>query len=332
VKKWVDWLLCAVICGLGLLTKYNMAIFALSAIGYMWFFDHKAQFKNPRLWIMAVLALLILSPNIYWNYLNNFPTFSHTAGYVDKKGLYPGKMINFLLEQAGVIVPVGFIAMWWWMIKGTSPKKLLLVFSLPMLVIISLVALQGKYNANWAAPTYVAVVIGLAHFLQNRKRWLIAMLATNIALGLFVQLADPIVQATGIHLKAKQDPFKRVRGWKTWGETLKTYTDKYPDALFIADGRDVITEATFYTFGMPNKRILAWSPTTKITSHFQLTRPFVSTNGNQSALMVSKKSRIDLVTYFASVKQLGIVPRVMSDDKTEIYYVYEVKNFLGYSL
>ena len=328
-NAWFDWIFCGIICGLGLLTKYNMAIFALSAIGYMLFFGHAKQFKNPRLWIMASISLLLLAPNIYWNYVNDFPTFSHTASYVDKKGLYPGKMFSFIFEQAGIIGPVGFIVMFWWLIKGQKPRNLLINFSMPMLVIISFVALQGKYNANWAAPAYIGVIIGIAHFLQTRRKWLIAMLVTNLALGLLVQLGDPVIKKMGIELNAKQDPFKRVRGWKEWGADLKTYTDQSPDALVIVDGRAAITEAAYYTFGMPNERLVAWSPSPVIKSHFQLTRPFISTD--KPALFLTNMSQAQAAKYFTEVEYMATITRHLSKDKSKETYLYKVDHFNGYN-
>ena len=327
-NRWLDWIMCAIVCGLGLLTKYNMAIFAISALGYILFFGQIKQLKNPKLWVMALISLLILAPNFYWNYLNDFPTFSHTAEYVDKKGLYPGKVFSFIFEQAGVIGPVTFIAAWWWILKGTQPKALLLTFSAPIFLVICLVALQGKYNSNWAAPTYVAVVIGLAHFLQHRRKWLITILSTNILLGLVINLADPIIQVAGIELKAKQDPFKRVRGWKNWGEQLKRYTDQFPQATFIADSRTIITEATYYAFGEPKTNITEWTPNSAIKSHFQLTRPY--RGGEIPAIIVSKASLNKWVPYFSRVEQLGSIKRVLAADKSEDYNVYLAHNFLGY--
>lgn len=328
-NSWFDWIMCAIVCGLGLLTKYNMAIFAVSALGYMLFFGHIKQLKNPRLWIMAALSLVILAPNMYWNYLNDFPTFSHTADYVDKKGLYPSKMLNFILEQAGILGPVGFIVMWWWLIKGEKPRNLLITFSMPMLLIISLVALQGKYNANWAAPTYVAVIIGIAHFLQHRKNWLIAMLATNLLLGLVVQLGDPIIKGMGIELSASQDPFKRVRGWHEWGQEVKVFTDKYPDDKLIVDGRTAITEAAFYTFDKPNDRLLAWWPKTVIKSHFELTRPYLG--DNDEALFLTDMGEKNVARYFTQVELLSAVNRRLSANKTSDYDIYRVSGFKGYN-
>jgi hypothetical protein len=327
-NRWLDWILCAVICGLGLLTKYNMAIFAISALGYLLFFGQIKQLKNPKLWVMATISLLILAPNIYWNYLNDFPTFSHTAEYVDKNGIYPQKMLSFIFEQAGVIGPLGFIIAWWWVVKGKQPKALLLTFSAPIFLVICFVALQGKYNANWAAPAYIGVVIGMAHFLQHRRKWLIAVLSTNILLGLVINLADPIIQATGVELKAKQDPFKRVRGWKAWGEQLKTYTDQYPQATFVADGRTIITEAMFYTFGTPKANITEWTPDSTIGSHFQLTRPYIG--GEKPAIIVSKNDLGKWSPYFNHIEVLGEITRTLAADKSESYTVYLAHDFLGY--
>ncbi|WCE28680.1 ArnT family glycosyltransferase [Vibrio sp. SCSIO 43137] len=328
-NSWFDWIMCAVVCGLGLLTKYNMAIFSLSALGYMLFFGHARQLKNPRLWVMAAISLLILAPNFYWNYLNDFPTFAHTADYVDKQGLYPKKMMNFIFEQAGILGPVGFIVLWWWLIKGEKPRNLLINFSMPMLVIISLVALQGKYNANWAAPTYVAAIIGIAHFLQPRKKWLIAMLATNLILGLVVHLGDPVIKAAGIELEAGKDPFKRVRGWKEWGEEVKVFTDKYPQDQLIVDGRTAITEAAFYVFDKPNERLVAWWPRTIVKSHFELTRPYLGSDA--PALFLTDMGEGNVQRYFTEVELLAPVNRRLSKNKTSDYDIYRVSGFKGYN-
>lgn len=328
-NAWSDWLICAVICGLGLLTKYNMAIFSLSALGYMLLFGHQKQLANPKLWVMAVIALALLAPNFYWNYQNDFPTFSHTAGYVENGGLRPDKMISFIFEQAGIIGPVGFIVMWWWLVKGDKPRNLLLTFSLPMLIIISLVALQGKYNSNWAAPAYVGIIIGIAHFLQPRRKWLIAMLATNLLLNLVVMLADPVIQATGAQLQAKHDPFKRVRGWKTWGKEVKTYLEQYPDRLLIAEGREEITEAMFYAMDGNDDNIKAWSPSSHITSHFQLTRPY--TGEEQQALVITGElNDAYWRKYFRQVEALTVLTRQVSTDRRYQYKIYKVSGFLGY--
>lgn len=330
-NQWRDWLLCAVVCGLGLLTKYNMAIFALSALGYMLFFGHIKTLKNPRLWIMAAIALLILAPNMVWNYHHDFPTFSHTAEYVDKQGLYPGKMFSFLLEQAGILGPVGYVVFWWWMAKGQQPRNLLINFGLPMLAIISLVALQGKYNANWAAPAYVAFIIGIAHFLQNKRKWLLAMLISNLALGLLVQLVDPILQATNTELNAKQDPFRRVRGWQDWGEQLQTYIKAYPEADFVTNGRSEITEAMFYGFGEPSDKIRAWAPGPVIKSHFELTRPLTEEH-RQPMLFLTRMPQERLEQYFDSVELLGEITRQSASDRQSHYQVYYVEGFNGYDL
>jgi hypothetical protein len=326
---WRDWLICGVICGLGLLTKYNMAIFAISATFYLIGFGHRQMLTNPRLWMMAAIALLIMSPNIYWNYLNDFPTFAHTAEYVDQKGLYPGRMLSFLLEQAGVIGPVGLIILCWWMLKGKSPRNLLLTFGLPMLAIISLVALQGKYNANWAAPAYVAFIIGIAHFLQDKRKWLIAMLVSNIALSLLIQLAEPVVRIAHIELPAKADPFRRVHGWKAWGDQLQGYLKQYPDYGLLTDGRAEITEAAYYGYGMPNEKMRAWAPGPQIRSHFQLTRPLTQADSGPM-LYLTRKSRDELAPYFTQVDLLGSITRTEHVDRIRSYQLYLVQGFKGY--
>lgn len=75
---WADWLLLGVVCGLGLLSKYTMAAWLGAAFLHLLAFNRQ-QLASAKPWLAAGLALLILSPNIYWNFAHDFPTLKHTA-------------------------------------------------------------------------------------------------------------------------------------------------------------------------------------------------------------------------------------------------------------
>ena len=82
---WADWLLLGVVCGLGLLSKYTMAAWLGAAFLHLIAF-HRTRLSSAKPWAAAALALLILAPNIYWNFTHDFPTLRHTADItVNKK-------------------------------------------------------------------------------------------------------------------------------------------------------------------------------------------------------------------------------------------------------
>jgi 4-amino-4-deoxy-L-arabinose transferase-like glycosyltransferase len=92
---WADWLACGAVIGVGLLSKYTMAAFLPSAL-LLVVLDarHRRWLARPQPWVAVLLALAILSPNLYWNWAHDFPTFRHTAEITrvghGERGWHPG--------------------------------------------------------------------------------------------------------------------------------------------------------------------------------------------------------------------------------------------------
>lgn len=73
-----NWLYCAaVIFALGFLNKYNIAFLLLGLIPAILLTEHRQVFRNKHLYGAAALALLLISPNLIWQYQNNFPVIHH---------------------------------------------------------------------------------------------------------------------------------------------------------------------------------------------------------------------------------------------------------------
>ena len=72
------WMIClSVIIALGFYNKYNL-IFLIAGlvIGFMLTYQRKI-FANPSFWKALILSIVLLSPNIIWQVINNFPVFQH---------------------------------------------------------------------------------------------------------------------------------------------------------------------------------------------------------------------------------------------------------------
>src|SRR5262249_35023325 len=67
--------------GLGLMSKYTMGIFAVSAAGFLVFSpSHRALLRTPGPYVGALVAALLFAPNVIWNLSHQFATVRHTAG------------------------------------------------------------------------------------------------------------------------------------------------------------------------------------------------------------------------------------------------------------
>lgn len=108
-----SWLLLGISVGLGLLTKYTMAFFYLSA--FIFFLSSSAQRRllltsSPYLAFLA--SLVVFSPVIVWNAGHDWVTVKHTAGQAHvAEGLRISlkSFIEFAGSQMGVITPVMFV-------------------------------------------------------------------------------------------------------------------------------------------------------------------------------------------------------------------------------
>ncbi|MCC7544460.1 MAG: hypothetical protein IT506_03110 [Aquabacterium sp.] len=93
-----------------------MAAFAITAIWTLWAV-HGPQRGLMRLgpWLTIAVTLMVVSPNIWWNIQNHFPTLEHTAQITTKSDRAGGVLaaLQFLLGQVVMLGPVAVAAGIW---------------------------------------------------------------------------------------------------------------------------------------------------------------------------------------------------------------------------
>ncbi len=250
---WTDWLLLGVICGLGLLSKYTMAAWLGAAFLHLLAF-HRSRLASPKPWLAAGLALLILSPNLYWNFTHDFPTLKHTAEITVNKraggGLkalgefWAAQWLAFGPVLGSVFVLLLLRARESWRDERT---RLLLWFALPLWAVVSAQALNSNANANWAAPAFApATIAAVAWLLQRGKqRLLIAGIALNIALVGVAYHWQTVLAAVNGQKQAKMNFYARAQGWDELGRQLKPLLRAHPDAVLVADNRTLLAHMLY---------------------------------------------------------------------------------------
>src|SRR5574343_1082485 len=188
--RWRDWLLLGLIGGLGLMSKYTMAA-CLGAIFLHLLAFHRPLLASPRPWAAAGLALLMLAPNLAWNVAHDFPTLKHTAditlhkaaGGAGALGEFWGAQWIAFGPLCALLLPLAVIGgggrLW-----RDERYRLLLWVALPLWAVVSLQALKGGANANWAAPAFAPTAIALVAGLRasGRTGWLKAAFILNLLL------------------------------------------------------------------------------------------------------------------------------------------------------
>lgn len=92
-----SWLLAGMMTGLGLLSKYNAVLMPLIVfIGMMITTEGRKQMKRSPPWAAIIVAGILFLPVVYWNYKNDWISFSFQLGH--------GVGAEFKLENVGIFL------------------------------------------------------------------------------------------------------------------------------------------------------------------------------------------------------------------------------------
>jgi 4-amino-4-deoxy-L-arabinose transferase-like glycosyltransferase len=278
--RWGDWLLLGACVGLGLLSKYTMVAFGLSAaLALLLLPRGRARLASLRPWIAVALALALFAPNVLWNARLGFPTFVHVAEITHQAspqgGL--GTAAEFLVGQWALTGPVlGTVAVLALLRLGGwlrhEQLAVLALLTAPLLGIGIVQAWRGGANVNWAAPSLVMAALFAVIMLARADRWrlIAAGVAINLLLGVLVLQWPDLVRASGSELTARNDPFKRMRGWSALMTPVQAAVAQHPNAMVVAVDRELLSQIAYH---VRPAQFAAWHPGGRPNNHFQLTRP-----------------------------------------------------------
>jgi hypothetical protein len=103
------WLLWTGVCiGFGLLSKYNIIFLVLGFIPALLLTEHRRIFKERYFYLSLVITLLVVFPNLLWQYRNHFPTI-HQLQELTRTQLVHVERGNLLKEQLLYFISSFFI-------------------------------------------------------------------------------------------------------------------------------------------------------------------------------------------------------------------------------
>ena len=76
-NKPVSWIWLGVVVGIGILNKYTMLLFGFGMLVGLLATPYRKYFLSPWIWLSTLIALVIWSPNLYWQAVNDWPFFEH---------------------------------------------------------------------------------------------------------------------------------------------------------------------------------------------------------------------------------------------------------------
>ncbi|AZB10272.1 glycosyl transferase [Chryseobacterium sp. G0162] len=104
--SWLYW--GGVIFGIGILNKYNIVFLALGFLPALLLTKQRRIFANPHTYGAALLALVIIFPNLIWQYHNGFPVIHHMKELSEIQ-LVNVNRFDFLKSQLLFFIGVTFV-------------------------------------------------------------------------------------------------------------------------------------------------------------------------------------------------------------------------------
>jgi 4-amino-4-deoxy-L-arabinose transferase-like glycosyltransferase len=333
------WILAGVFGGFGLLSKYNMIIFVVAVFIFLIYSNQfRKHLKNKNLYLTLLIAILVFSPNLIWNYQNNFVSFVHLQeiSQVEKELFHLDKMFEFLGAQFGIFGIVSFALLLFLVFKIRANFKdetfvMLFVFTFLFLGVITTQAFLSRAFANWAAPSYVgaSLLVGYYFIKSDKSKILKIAIALNLFLMALIYHFDDLTQIAGIEQTRKNDPFRRIRGWDQAGVQIAQILQNNRDRILLAGDRDVLSEMIYYARPYAKNGEI-FNPTKKVQNYFEQIgdmNKFVGKN----FVFVSKTQNIENVSkYFTSANFLQKIEIKIHKDYSLEFYIYTLDEFKGY--
>jgi len=219
-----DWVITGLLLGLAGLSKYT-AVF--TAFAMLWVFlasPKKAWITSIGFWVALVIALLVISPVLYWNWLNDWISFKYQIAHGSGGTWAWRRVAAFIGIQIACFGPLIILGAWVFLRQCLHAQKWVLIallsfFVIPFTIFASLSG--GGSLPHWTTPAWFCLAplagIGLAKAWVNQKRAIIRILL--IAQLLICLLGFGFVLSGGITNAAiKSNPIADLYGWKLAGQ------------------------------------------------------------------------------------------------------------------
>lgn len=155
----IKWLYVAsFVFAIGFLNKYNVIFLVIGLFPAILLTDQRKVFAKKEFYFAIIFGLLLISPNLWWQYKNNFPVFHHMKELADTQ-LVNVNRVDFLKEQllfffaALPVIVASLYALLFY--RAFKPFRLFFGTFIFTLVVFAYLKAKGYY-AIGLYPIYIA--------------------------------------------------------------------------------------------------------------------------------------------------------------------------------
>ena len=315
------WSLSGGIAGLAMLTKYAAVFLPLGLL--LWFLFGKKKLIKINSLIFYILGFLIIwSPNLIWNLINDFSTISHLSdnAVINAPNFSLIGSVFFLSSQLFVLGPILFfvsiISIWgFW--KDSENHHWLGWFAAPVYILMTIQGFFSEANANWAATALPSLTIFCSIFLKNVKLLSILGIFLNILISLFIVLV--VIKGSFNPINLNSDPLRRLKGWEILASNIKSIDYKY-----IVVNRRGIAAPLIYYLRESDLQVRVVSSVKNPANYYQKKYPFNSKESDKFLFVSEIKESFPFAIQEFKITPLKTLETKISKDKERKLYFFHV--------
>ncbi len=306
------WLL-GVSLGLMMLGKYSAILFVLFLLLFA-LLRRRDLFGQARTYGVMLIALVLISPMLWWNYNHDWISFAFQLSHGSAKatGADIGRFLEYFAGQFALFSPVFAAWLFYLLFKHRAfihdPRRFYLALSVLFpLLFFCYKSLFAVLELNYTAPAYLGATVLIAlHVKGNERLFRVALL---LALSISLLLRALLIT----HLEVVQE---RMYGYQEAITLLQTHT-REGDA-FYGDHLTTAALLSYYLPQHPNARVGVRSR----MSQYDLWYP---NPPSQAGLFLGKKPAENaLLEFFPHVELIDTLSVKKGLEDTKTFYIYRV--------
>ncbi len=277
------------VLALGLLSKYAILYLILSFFLSMIFYkDCRFFFLNKNFILTILIIIVSILPNIIWNYQNEFVTLSHTASNANLSNIKINFLQGFLfiLSQGLIFGVVPFLYLSkkaiLFLKLNTIQKIFFISFFLPILIVF-LLAIFSRANANWAVVGYPFACILLPTLLKSKEYFIKKVCVLNQII-----FSTLIIGSIFFLPQFKLDPFSNIKHIKPLSNIVRYEIVNRNNIALMMDDREDYVHLLYYLRNIKIKKA-KWNGDIKINDHYELTTDHNDLKGYDVLLITRTK-------------------------------------------
>ena len=225
-----DWMATGILLGLAGLSKYTASFTALALLFVFLSTPRKRWLSKSGFWIAALIALLLITPVLYWNWTNDWISFKYQLAHGSGGEWLWRRLAAYIGVQILVFGPLLILGAVVFLKDCMHATKLSLLalfgfFLIPFIIFVSLSG--GGGLPHWTSPAWFCLApfagIGLAKaWATQHRQWIRILFALQIALCCigFAYVLSGGISTTSV----KSNPIADLYGWKAAGQKAAELT------------------------------------------------------------------------------------------------------------